>query len=123
MPPTDDSATAAPRFDLANLAGRLELAHLRWTVAVALAVIAFATPGFVSWPSIVSLLTTVSFIGCVAVGMTMITISGNIMSFSLGATQPMNDTVVSSETMLGHDTKPGVANAITASTMATVQRR
>jgi ribose/xylose/arabinose/galactoside ABC-type transport system permease subunit len=32
-----------------------------------------------------SLLTTVSFIGCVAIGMTLITISGNIMSFSLGA--------------------------------------
>jgi ribose/xylose/arabinose/galactoside ABC-type transport system permease subunit len=30
-------------------------------------------------------LTTVSFIGCVAVGMTLITISGNIMSFALGA--------------------------------------
>jgi ribose/xylose/arabinose/galactoside ABC-type transport system permease subunit len=32
------------------------------------------------------LLTTLSFTGCVAVGMTLITISGNIMSFSLGVT-------------------------------------
>ena len=69
-----------------RLATRFELAHLRWASALLLAVIALATPGFVSWPSAVSLLTTVSFIGCVAVGMTFITISGNIMSFSLGAT-------------------------------------
>jgi ribose/xylose/arabinose/galactoside ABC-type transport system permease subunit len=44
------------------------------------------TPGFLASPSILSLLTTVSFIGCVAVGMTLITVSGNIMSFALGAT-------------------------------------
>ena len=59
---------------------------IRAVAAVALAVIALTTPGFVSVPSFVSLLTTISFIGCVAVGMTLITISGNIMSFSLGAT-------------------------------------
>lgn len=52
-----------------------------------LAVLAFAlsTPGFLSATSLRSLLTTVSFIGCVAVGMTFITLSGNIMSFSIGA--------------------------------------
>jgi ribose/xylose/arabinose/galactoside ABC-type transport system permease subunit len=32
------------------------------------------------------LLTTASFLGCVAAGMTFITISGNVMSFALGAT-------------------------------------
>ena len=58
----------------------------RVVALLVLAGIALATPGFLSWPSILSLLTTVSFIGCVAVGMTLITISGNIMSFSLGAT-------------------------------------
>jgi ribose/xylose/arabinose/galactoside ABC-type transport system permease subunit len=31
-------------------------------------------------------MTTMSFIGCVAIGMTFITLSGNIMSFALGAT-------------------------------------
>ncbi|HEY7663520.1 MAG TPA: hypothetical protein VH934_10405, partial [Xanthobacteraceae bacterium] len=51
----------------------------------ALLALALTTPGFLSEPSLLSLLTTVSFIGCVAVGMTLITISGNIMSFSLGA--------------------------------------
>ena len=54
-------------------------------IIVLLAVIV-ATPGFLARPSILSLLTTVSFIGCVAIGMTLITISGNIMSFALGAT-------------------------------------
>ena len=54
-------------------------------IIVLLAVI-FATPGFLAGPSILSLLTTVSFIGCVAIGMTLITISGNIMSFALGTT-------------------------------------
>jgi ribose/xylose/arabinose/galactoside ABC-type transport system permease subunit len=54
-------------------------------ILILLAVIV-ATPGFLAEPSILSLLTTVSFIGCVAVGMTLITISGNIMSFALGAT-------------------------------------
>ena len=58
---------------------------VRAIVLVALAAVALTTPGFLSQPSILSLLTTVSFIGCVAVGMTLITISGNIMSFALGA--------------------------------------
>jgi len=58
---------------------------VRAVVLVALATVALTTPGFLSQPSILSLLTTVSFIGCVAVGMTLITISGNIMSFALGA--------------------------------------
>jgi ribose/xylose/arabinose/galactoside ABC-type transport system permease subunit len=58
---------------------------VRAIVLVVLVLLALTTPGFLSQPSILSLLTTVSFIGCVAVGMTLITISGNIMSFALGA--------------------------------------
>ena len=58
---------------------------VRTVVLVVLAAVALTTPGFLSQPSILSMLTTVSFIGCVAVGMTLITISGNIMSFALGA--------------------------------------
>jgi ribose/xylose/arabinose/galactoside ABC-type transport system permease subunit len=52
----------------------------------ALLALAVLTPGFLTRTSLLALLTTVSFIGCVAVGMTFITLSGNIMSFSLGAT-------------------------------------
>jgi ribose/xylose/arabinose/galactoside ABC-type transport system permease subunit len=59
---------------------------LRIAVFAALAIGAVLTPGFLSVPSLLSLLTTLSFVGCVAVGMTMITLSGHIMSFSLGAT-------------------------------------
>lgn len=47
---------------------------------------ALATPGFLSRLSIFSMLTSISFVGCVAVGMTFITLSGNIMSLALGAT-------------------------------------
>lgn len=52
------------------------------------AVIAFAAaaPGFATRPSLISMITTVSFVGCIAVGTTLITIGGNIMSFSLAAT-------------------------------------
>lgn len=53
---------------------------------LALAVSVALTPGFFSAPSLLSLLTTVSFIGCVAAGMTLIALSGNIMSLALGAT-------------------------------------
>jgi ribose/xylose/arabinose/galactoside ABC-type transport system permease subunit len=51
-----------------------------------LAAIALLTPGAFAEPTIFSFLTSISFIGCVAVGMTLITLSGNMMSFSLGAT-------------------------------------
>jgi ribose/xylose/arabinose/galactoside ABC-type transport system permease subunit len=40
-----------------------------------------------------ALLTTLSFVGCVAAGMTLITISGNIMSFCLGATAAASSVV------------------------------
>lgn len=59
---------------------------VRVVALLALLAWAFATPGFFSKTSMLALLTTVSFIGCVAVGMTFITLSGNIMSFSLGVT-------------------------------------
>jgi ribose/xylose/arabinose/galactoside ABC-type transport system permease subunit len=51
-----------------------------------LVVIALLTPGAFAKPAILSFLASISFIGCVAIGMTLITISGNMMSFSLGAT-------------------------------------
>jgi ribose/xylose/arabinose/galactoside ABC-type transport system permease subunit len=51
-----------------------------------LIVAALTTPGFLTATSILSLLTTMAFVGCVAVGMTFITLSGNVMSFCLGAT-------------------------------------
>jgi ribose/xylose/arabinose/galactoside ABC-type transport system permease subunit len=86
LPSGADSAVAAAdlrwtRFDRARVFSSAQTIG----IIVLLAVI-FATPGFLAKPSILSFLTTVSFIGCVAIGMTLITISGNIMSFALGAT-------------------------------------
>jgi ribose/xylose/arabinose/galactoside ABC-type transport system permease subunit len=65
---------------------RLRIADcVRFAVVLGLLAFALTTPGFLTQTSMRSLLSTMSFVGCVAVGMTFITISGNIMSFSLGA--------------------------------------
>ena len=59
---------------------------VRILAIIALALWTYATPKFFTQLSLLSLLTSISFVGCVAVGMTFITISGNIMSLSLGVT-------------------------------------
>jgi ribose/xylose/arabinose/galactoside ABC-type transport system permease subunit len=59
---------------------------IRLCGAMAILAWALATPGFLSRLSIFSMLTSISFVGCVAIGMTFITLSGNIMSLALGAT-------------------------------------
>ncbi len=61
-------------------------AKARAAVLCALLLFAVLTPSFLSMPSLTSLLATASVIGCVAAGMTFITIGGNIMSFALGGT-------------------------------------
>lgn len=61
-------------------------AWLGWSLAAAaLAGVALATPGFLSRPSLIALANAASLVGCVAVGMSFVTLSGNLMSFSLGA--------------------------------------
>ncbi len=62
------------------------LVAIRAIAVLALVAVAVATPGFFTSVSLFSLLNTTSFIGCVAIGMTFITLSGNIMSFALGVT-------------------------------------
>src|SRR5437588_1143871 len=59
---------------------------VRLIAGAAIAAFALSTPGFTSPLSINALLNAISFIGCVAVGMTFITLTGNIMSLCLGAT-------------------------------------
>src|SRR3954463_9033520 len=59
---------------------------IRIITIAAIAIFALSTPGFTSPLSVNALLNAISFIGCVAVGMTFITITGNIMSLCLGAT-------------------------------------
>src|SRR6201991_3905942 len=71
---------------MSGLRARHWVLAVRIAAAVAIAFFALSTPGFTSPLSINSLLNAISFIGCVAVGMTFITITGNIMSLALGAT-------------------------------------
>src|SRR4029077_17494978 len=59
---------------------------IRVTAGAAIAIFALSTPGFLTPLSVNALLTAISFVGCVAVGMTFITLTGNIMSLALGAT-------------------------------------
>lgn len=59
---------------------------VRLAAAAAITLYALTTPGFLTPLSVNTLLTAVSFVGCVAVGMTFITLTGNIMSLALGAT-------------------------------------
>ena len=59
---------------------------VRLAVVVALLGWAVQTPGFLSRLSLYAMLSDISFAGCVAVGMTFITLTGNIMSLALGAT-------------------------------------
>lgn len=83
-------STETTRLPLAGRYSGQVVVHLRsqiWTAAMGvLLLLAVVTPGFTTTPSLFSLINTGALIGCVAVGMTFITLSGNIMSFSLGAT-------------------------------------
>jgi ribose/xylose/arabinose/galactoside ABC-type transport system permease subunit len=74
------------RFGLGGIRARDVVLAVRIIAGAALAIFALTTPGFTSQLSINALLTAISFIGCVAVGMTFITLTGNIMSLCLGAT-------------------------------------
>jgi len=74
-------AAAPARRDRRRIVGLIRLAAI-----LALVAIAITTPGFTAMPAVLALLTTMSFIGCVAVAMTFVTISGNIMSLCFGAT-------------------------------------
>jgi ribose/xylose/arabinose/galactoside ABC-type transport system permease subunit len=74
------------RFRLSGTSARRLVLVVRIVAGGAIAFFALSTPGFTSPLSINSLLNAISFIGCVAVGMTFITITGNIMSLALGAT-------------------------------------
>jgi ribose/xylose/arabinose/galactoside ABC-type transport system permease subunit len=59
------------------------LVAVRVIALLTLVAAAVSTEGFFTTVSLFSLLNTTSLIGCVAIGMTFITLSGNMMSFSL----------------------------------------
>jgi ribose/xylose/arabinose/galactoside ABC-type transport system permease subunit len=82
--------------------GTRHLVPLIRVIAVgAIAAFALTTPGFTSPLSINALLNAISFIGCVAVGMTFITLTGNIMSLCLGATASASALVFLASLSLG----------------------
>lgn len=74
------------RLRRGSTAARHAVLAIRLIAAAAIATFALSTPGFLSPLSINALLNAISFVGCVAVGMTFITLTGNIMSLALGAT-------------------------------------
>jgi ribose/xylose/arabinose/galactoside ABC-type transport system permease subunit len=74
------------RFRLRGGRARHVVLAVRIAAAGAIAAFALSTPGFTSPLSINALLNAISLIGCVAIGMTFITLTGNIMSLCLGAT-------------------------------------
>jgi ribose/xylose/arabinose/galactoside ABC-type transport system permease subunit len=79
------TAASAAHKMRSQLSGASKLSIARVAMIFVLIAAALATPSFLSAPSLTTLLTTISFTGCVAAAMTFITISGNIMSFALGA--------------------------------------
>ena len=74
------------RFRLRGARARHLVLAVRVVAGGTIAAFALSTPGFISPLSINALLNAISLIGCVAVGMTFITLTGNIMSLCLGAT-------------------------------------
>ena len=79
--------------DVGGLAGApSDMAATRWPAvkimwglaSFCLLALALATPGFLSRPSLIALANSAALVGCVAIGMSFVTISGNLMSFSLG---------------------------------------
>jgi len=62
--------------------------------------LALSTPGFLSRPSLTALANAMSLVGCVALAMTFVTLGGNIMSFSLGATASVTGIIFMA--LLGH---------------------
>jgi ribose/xylose/arabinose/galactoside ABC-type transport system permease subunit len=54
------------------------------TVAFLILLVA-TTPGIFTPRSLITLLNSAALVGCVAIGMTFVTVSGNILSFALGA--------------------------------------
>ena len=87
--------------------GGLSALRLTWLDAarlltlLAVIVCGVLTPGFLTSVSLLSVLTAASFVGCVAIGMTFITLGGNVMSFSLGATLSAATVVFTASLPLG----------------------
>lgn len=78
----------------ASLLGRVRLVNgVKFALLAGLAGVAAATPGFLSLQAFVSTIDQAALVGLVALGMGFITISGNLLSLSLGITMATADMV------------------------------
>jgi ribose/xylose/arabinose/galactoside ABC-type transport system permease subunit len=114
---TSDIVIGTPERRASPLAPLRRIGLVRGIAILVLMALAVSTPGFITPISLRSLMTSVSLVGCVAVGMTFITISGNIMSFSLGATLSATTIVFTLATALG--LLPAIAIAVAFSSALT----
>src|SRR3954449_2814957 len=81
--------TALARFGLERRALRLADVALGVWLAVLAAVTAYGaatTTGFLTWSNFKAILTAAAFVGIIAVGLTVIVLSGNLFSLALGQT-------------------------------------
>ena len=95
------SSAHAPRVGIAASRRHPWLRSLPAWAGLILLAAAALTPGFFSVPNLVALAGTLSLIGCVAAGMTFVTMSGNVMSFALGATCAATSMIVAHYSALG----------------------
>lgn len=110
MTSTPDAAIAASPATPRQRLAPADLA--RFSLVLAIVVLALSTPGFLSRPSLIALINAMSLVGCVALAMTFITLGGNIMSFSLGATTSVAGIVFMAT--LGLGLLPAIVVAIVA---------
>ena len=87
------TSLTGPRPNNGGIRLSTALAAARWVGLAAILAIAAASPGFTSMVSLLSLASEISWVGLVAVGMSFITISGNIMSFCMAATMATSSVV------------------------------
>jgi ribose/xylose/arabinose/galactoside ABC-type transport system permease subunit len=102
------SQRSAPRLGKRQT---LRIDGIRAGALATLAIAAVATPGFLSHLNILSVLTAASFTGCVAIGMTFITLGGNVVSFSLGAVMSTSTVVFTLALPLGLGSAMAIALA------------
>jgi ribose/xylose/arabinose/galactoside ABC-type transport system permease subunit len=86
---TGAMTTALGRFGLERRALRMaDLALTAWIAVLGAVTVygAATTTGFLSWSNVKAIMTAAAFVGIIAVGLTVIILSGNLFSLALGQT-------------------------------------
>jgi ribose transport system permease protein len=112
---TAKSAAASPGGRLANLSPAT-LAVYGFVALLAALIIfgAFATPGFLSISNLSAILTSAAFVGIIAVGSTLIMLSGSLFSISLGTTTAI--TAIQFMFLLHYGVVPAILGTLLAGT-------